>query len=244
METVRDHYNRFLGSVYSWILGDFDSARQRNAGLFDSIGLEPTGNAVAVDLGCGPGCQSLPLAERGFDVLAIDFCQELLDELEFRKGNAKIRTVCDDLLNFRCHMSEPAELIVCMGDTLVHLPDFDSVYRVIDDVAESLAPGGRFVYAIRDYISDEPRGVDRFVPIRATDDRIFTCFLDYRENVVHIHDILHSKVNGAWSTTISDYLKLRLDSHDIDDRLKASGLEITGRSLADGMIVVVATRPA
>ena len=244
MESVRDHYNQFLGSVYSWILGDFDTARQRNAGLFDAMSLAPTGNGIAVDLGSGPGCQSLPLADRGFEVLAIDFCQELLDELEARKGTAKVRTICDDLLNFRCHMSEPAELIVCMGDTLVHLPDFDSVNKVIDDVAESLAPGGRFVYAIRDYISYEPKGPDRFVPIRATDDRIFTCFLDYRADVVHVHDILHSKADGEWSTRISDYLKLRLDSHDIDDRLKQSGLRITERSLADGMIVVVATRPS
>ena len=244
METVRDHYNRFLGSVYSWILGDFDTAMQRNAGLFDAMSVAPAGNGIAVDLGSGPGCQSLPLAERGYDVLAVDFCQELLDELDSRKGDAKIRTVCDDLLNFRCHMSEPAELITCMGDTLVHLPDFDSVYKVLEDVAESLTPGGRFIYAIRDYIGYEPKGPDRFIPIRATDDRIFTCFLDYRENVVHIHDILHNKVDGDWSTTISDYLKLRLDSHDIDDRLKASGLEIAGRSLADGMIVVDARRPA
>jgi len=244
MESVRDHYDQFLGSVYSWILGDFENARLRNAGLFDSLGLVPAANTVAVDLGCGPGCQALPLAERGFDVLAIDFCRPLLDELEQRKGTARIRTVCDDLRHFRSHMSEPAELIVCMGDTLVHLPDMQSVDKVIDDVAESLAPGGRFIYAIRDYISHVPEGRDRFVPIRSSDDQIFTCFLDYSDDFVHVHDILHRRIDGAWSTEISDYLKLRLDSHRIDDRMQRRGLEITGRSLADGMIVVVAERPA
>jgi SAM-dependent methyltransferase len=244
MESVRDHYDQFLGSVYSWILGDFENARRRNAGLFDALGLVPAGNAVAVDLGCGPGCQSLPLAERGYDVLAIDFCQALLDELEQRKGTATIRAVCEDLRHFRSHMSEPAELIVCMGDTLVHLPDVESVDDVIDNVAESLAPGGSFIYAIRDYISQVPEGPDRFVPIRSSDDQIFTCFLDYRDDVVHVHDIMHRKVGGEWSMEISDYLKLRLDSHRVDDRLRRHGLEITKRSLADGMIVVVAERPA
>ena len=81
METVKDHYDRFLGSVYSWILGDFDNAREKNAAFFDSLDLAPVNNAIAVDLGCGPGCQSLPLAELGYSVLAIDFCQDLLDEL-------------------------------------------------------------------------------------------------------------------------------------------------------------------
>jgi SAM-dependent methyltransferase len=244
MRTVRDHYNLFLGNVYSWILGDFESARQRNAGLFDSLELRPDGNAIAVDLGCGPGCQSLPLAERGYDVLAIDFCQSLIDELGQRKGTASIRTVCDDLLNFRSYMSEPAELIVCMGDTLVHLPDINSVERVIDEVCDSLRPGGLFIYAIRDYMTGVPEGRDRFIPIRSSDELIFTCFLDYGEEKVHVHDILHRKVGGEWKIEISDYLKLRLDSHKIDGHLRRRGLEISGRSLADGMIVVVAKRPA
>ena len=60
--------------------------------------------------------------------------------------------------------------------------------------------------------------------------------------VVHIHDILHRRVAGEWRTEISDYQKLRLDSRRIDRRLENNGLEIVDRSLADGMIVVVARR--
>lgn len=243
MQTVQGHYDQFLGPVYSWILGDFEIAQQRNDGFFDSIGLSPRKNGIAVDLGSGPGCQSLPLAKRGFEVLAIDFCQELLAELERRRMSAKIRTVCDDLANFRSHMSEPAELIVCMGDTLVHLPDKDTVANVIDDVCESLVPGGKFIYAIRDYVSYVPEGPDRFVPIRASDDQIFTCFLDYGDDAVHVHDILHRKIDGEWRTEISDYLKLRLDSKYLNARIRGRGLEIIDRSLADGMIVVTARLP-
>lgn len=240
METVKDHYDRFLGSVYSWILGDFDNARQKNAALFDTLEVSPGGNAVAVDLGCGPGCQSLPLADLGFDVLAIDFCRELVDELKSRSAGLSIRPVHDDLANFRSHMSDPAELIVCMGDTLVHLPDTATVNRVIDDVCASLQPGGRFIYSIRDYVSFVPEGADRFVPVRADDDRVFTCFLDYGDDAVHVHDILHRKVDGAWTTEISDYRKLRLDPDRINERLAAGGLKVASGSLLDGMIVVIA----
>ena len=243
MKTVQSHYDQFLGPVYSWILGDFEIAEQRNDGFFESINLSPHENGIAVDLGCGPGCQSLPLARRGFNVLAIDFCQELLDELDTRKGNAAIHTVCDDLTNFRSHMSEPADLIVCMGDTLVHLPDMATVDAVINDVCDSLAPGGKFLYAIRDYVSLMPEGPDRFVPIRASDEKIFTCFLDYKDDVVHVHDILHRRVDGEWQTEISDYLKLRLDGEHLNAHMCSRGLVISDRSLADGMIVVTAERP-
>jgi len=243
MESVRNHYDRFLGPVYSWILGDFEIAQKRNEDFFDSISLSPARNAVAVDLGCGPGCQSLPLANRGFNVLAIDFCQELIDELDRRKDSANIRTVCDDLAGFRGHMTEPAELIVCMGDTLVHLQNKESVDSVLDDVCDSLAPGGRFIYAIRDYTGSVPEGPDRFIPIRASDEQIFTCFLDYGDDAVHVHDILHRKIDGEWQTEISDYLKLRLDCEQLNARLQNRGLEIIDRTQSDGMIVVIAKRP-
>ena len=244
MKTVRDHYDHFLGPVYSWILGDFDSARRRNVALFNDLELAPRQGAIAVDLGAGPGCQSLPLAGIGYHVLAIDFCADLIDELAGHAGALPIRAVCDDLAAFRSHMSDPADLIVCMGDTLVHLPDERTVERVLDDVCESLSPGGRFIYSIRDYFSVVPEGPERFIPIRSSETQIFTCFLDYRDKFVHVHDILHQKLGDGWQMTISDYRKLRLDSAVVDERLRAGGLRMSARMLVDGMIVCVAEKPA
>jgi SAM-dependent methyltransferase len=244
LKSVRKHYDEFLAPVYSWILGDFESAYQANVELFARLQIAAEGGDLAVDLGCGPGCQSLPLADSGFRVVAIDFCQELLDELKQRSGELPISTVCDDLTEFDKHIDEPPDLIVCMGDTLVHLPDVASVEQVIDRVSSTLKPGGSFIYSIRDYVSKEPTGADRFVPIRADDERIFTCFLDYRDDVVHVHDVLYTKDGGEWTLHLSDYLKLRLDTAEINNRLQANGLEISQQMPEQGMICVVATRPA
>ena len=242
MQTVRTHYDDFLGSVYSWILGDFETAQQKYRALFASLGMSNVDGEIAVDLGSGPGCQSLPLAELGYNVLDIDFCQDLIDELGQHAGDLPIRTVCDDLTAFRSHMTEPADLIVCMGDTLVHLPDLDTVDSVIRDVCESLKTGGTFIYAIRDYFDAVPQGAERFIPIRADDDRIFVCFLDYNDDAVHVHDILHRKIDGEWQTTISDYQKLRLDSQRIDSLLAEGGVRVLSKTFAHGMIVGVAAR--
>ena len=244
MKSVRNHYDEFLAPVYSWILGDFENAYHANVELFERLRLSPEQGDLAADLGCGPGCQSLPLAERGFRVVALDFCQELLDELTERGSDLQITTVCDDLTDFEQHIGDSPDLIVCMGDTLVHLPDSASVDHLIDRVSSTLKPGGTFVYSIRDYVSSEPTGADRFVPIRADDQQIFTCFLDYREKVVHVHDMLYVKEAGAWKMHISDYLKLRLDTAEINQRLQANGLDISQQLTEKGMIVVVATKPA
>lgn len=243
MESVKTHYDQFLGSVYSWIIGDFDKAYRDNQAFFATLGLQPAAGAVAVDLGCGPGCQSLPLAELGYDVLAIDFCEPLLEELAARSGDRSVRTVTADILDFPEHLDSKAELIVCMGDTLVHLPDIEAVSRLLRNVADELAPGGLFIYAIRDYVNHVPQGADRFIPIRSDDERIFTCFLDYREDVVHVHDLLHRKVANEWQLEISDYLKLRLDTAWVDRQLETSGLAVEVRQLEMGMITVLLRKP-
>jgi hypothetical protein len=154
-----------------------------------------------------------------------------------------VRSVRADILDFPAYLDGKAELIVCMGDTLVHLPDRRAVSGLLRQVADELAPGGLFVYAIRDYVEHVPAGPDRFIPIRSDRQRIFTCFLDYRDDVVHVHDLLHRKVGDAWQLQISDYLKLRLDTAWIDRQLETSGLVIEDRRLEMGMITVLARRP-
>jgi SAM-dependent methyltransferase len=189
LKSVRKHYDDFLAPVYSWILGDFENAYSANVEFFAGLGLAPAKSDLAVDLGCGPGCQSLPLAEIGYRVVALDFCKPLIDELIERSGGLTIRAVCADLAEFEKHIDEAPGLIVCMGDTLVHLPDENTVETVINRVTSALKPGGTFIYSIRDYVSEVPSGADRFVPVRADDEQIFTCFLDYLDDVVHVHDI-------------------------------------------------------
>lgn len=87
MNSVRHHYEQFLAPACPWIPGDFENACQSNVKLPADLVLSPSQSALAVDLGCVAGCQSLPLAERGIRVAAIDLCQELLDELTRRAGN-------------------------------------------------------------------------------------------------------------------------------------------------------------
>ena len=43
---------------------------------------------------------------------------------------------------------------------------------------------------------------------------------------------------------VSDYLKLRLDPAEINQRLTANGLDISQQLTVNGMVVVVASKPA
>lgn len=241
MNDVKTHYDELLGSVYSWILGDFEQAYAKNAALLDELDLRPVDTGLAIDLGAGPGCQSLPLADRGFDVVAIDFCGELLDELAARAGDRRIRSIRGDLCDFRQHAAL-ADVIVCMGDTLVHLPDAGRAEALLTDIARSLVPVGTTVVTIRDYVSPGPVGADRFIPIRSSADRIFTCFLEYEPDVVNVHDILQQRVGDGWTLDVSAYRKLRLSLDWVAGILEAAGLEPVRRFETGGMLGLLARR--
>jgi SAM-dependent methyltransferase len=246
--SVKTHYDQMLGSVYSWIVGDFDVACRDNTSLFASLDLRSDRGADAVDLGCGPGCQTIPLAEAGFNVTAIDFCDELLCELKQHAGTLPVRIVQDDILNFSRHIPDAPDLIVCMGDTLVHLPAMEAVSSLIADVVSALRPGGTFIASLRDYSGPPLTGVDRFIPIRSSSDRIFSCFLEFQGDKIQVHDLLQTRQNGEWQLRVSQYQKLRLDYRFVAQMLGEHGMTVemprAAQHAARGLMVIRARKPA
>ena len=240
---VSDHYADHLGPIYTWMVGDIDAALSRSSKELDVLSLSPEAGAAAVDLGAGFGLHAIPLARRGFSVLAIDSYDPLLRDLEARAGTLAIRTVHADLLDFRGHVAVPVDVIVCMGDTLTHLPDQTSVAALIAAVAMSLAPGGLFVTTFRDYASAPLQGETRFILVRSDEHRILTCFLEYGEGTVIVHDLLHEREGGAWRLRVSSYPKLRLSPQWVVDELNAQGLSAVRDTVPGGMIRVTARMP-
>ena len=144
MTTVAEHYENHLAPVYLWMAGGFDTAISRGEREINAICLNPSNGLSAVDLGAGFGMHSIPLARRGYSVVAIDSSPKLLDALREHVGTLPIQTVEDDLLAFPKHLNMKAHLILCMGDRLTHLPDPKSVDQLFSLVAELLHPGGSF----------------------------------------------------------------------------------------------------
>ncbi|RPI60048.1 MAG: methyltransferase domain-containing protein, partial [Lysobacterales bacterium] len=142
MASVEEHYDRLLADVYSWMYGGWDAALARYTEFFAARGIAPRQSGRVVDLGAGCGFQAIPLARLKFQVTAIDLDRKLLAELEVHAGGERIETVCADLVEFRRHVREPLELVVCMVDTLLHLDSKDVVERLFTDVFASLEPSG------------------------------------------------------------------------------------------------------
>ena len=241
MANVEQHYDQVLSDVYSWMYGGYDAALARYADFFSSRGITPTRSGRAVDLGAGCGFQSIPLARLGFAVTAIDIDGKLLDELRRHAGDADIATVRGDLLDFERHVEGPIELALCMVDTLVHLGSKAAVKELFGKVHRALEPGGRFVITYRD-LSHETLELDRFIPVRADDSAILTCFLEYEAETVKVHDLVYRKLGGEWTFRKSFYRKLRLARSWVEDELRAAGFALAEAGVERGFVTLIAAR--
>ena len=241
MTSVKKHYDNLLAPYYSWMCGGYNFKLKESRIFFKDHNIRPKRSGVAVDLGAGSGFQSIPLAELGFNVLALDTSPELLTELNQNAGDLPIVTVEDNLLNFFEHSPAKAEVIVCMGDTLTHLASQENVSELFSHVYQALEKEGLFILSFRD-MTVELKGLDRFIPVRSDAKRIFTCFLEYERHHVRVHDILYEMSNDRWHMKKSYFHKLRISAKWTKEYLLKSGLEIEMYDVRNAMITIIARK--
>jgi SAM-dependent methyltransferase len=222
---VRAHYESLLAGCYTWMCGlPFAGKVVEQRALIEATGALPRKRGLAIDLGAGPGFQAIALSDLGFErVIAVDLSPALLGELNARKEGRAIETVEADLSGYMRNAGPTtADLIVCMGDTLTHLGSRDEVLRLFAACKPALAPGGSLILTWRD-LSGTVGGTDRFIPVASSEDRILTCFLEYAEDTVTVHDLLYEREAGAWRFRASSYNKLRLGADWVLAGLRAAG---------------------
>ncbi len=239
MATQEDHYRRLLARHYTWMVGvPFTDKVTEQASLLREMGVIDPG--VAIDLGCGPGFQSIALADMGArHVHAIDTSEALLSELTRQAQGRPITPLIGDLRQFDALVREPADTIICMGDTLTHLRHQDDVIGLFETVATSLRPGGRLCLSWRD-LSHSPDGLDRFIPVHGDDQRVMMCFLEDHGETVLVHDLVHVRADDGWTMHKSAYPKLKLAPAWLREALRAVDLTPGAERTMRGMTYLVA----
>ncbi len=235
---IRDHYEHLLAAHYTWTTGDFTARSDAERAWLATQGVRGTGHTPAIDLGAGAGCHAVALAHLGYAVTAIDLSPSLIGELVERTAGLDVTAIVGDLLDVERWPA--AELIVCLGDTLTHLPTVDDVRRLFAAAHARLSPGGKFVLGYRD-LSVEVVGTARFIPVRSDEHTIFTCFLEYLPDRVLVHDLVHARGPSGWSMQASAYPKLRLARADVERWLVEVGFVVRHASSERGVVRFVAT---
>jgi SAM-dependent methyltransferase len=240
MESVEGHYENLLARHYTWMRGDSGSSVREYRAFFEQAGISIRSGGRALDLGAGSGFQSLALADLGFEVLAVDTSEALLEELRAGVGKRKVRPVLGDMRDSGTYaQAGPFEVAVCMGDTLSHLRSYEEVGVLFGDLRGALERGGSLVLEFRDYTA-ELKGADRAIPVRLDDDRIMATFLEYEAVRVNVHDIVFEKGADGWEMRKSAYSKLRLSTEVVSSFPGRNGFQIVERSEDKGFTTIVA----
>ena len=138
----------FWELFYDWMFSPetFEQAKEQ---VQDLVHLTSINSGKVVDLCCGPGRHSIPLAKRGFEVTAVDLHQFLLDKarLYSEENRLDIEFVKEDMRKFV--RSDSYHLVINMYSSFGYFQNPDEDYYVLDNAYHSLKKGGKLVVDVR-----------------------------------------------------------------------------------------------
>jgi ubiquinone/menaquinone biosynthesis C-methylase UbiE len=144
-QAARRQRRVWSGRVATWDRHGSSGLATVTAAVLAAAELRP--GAVVVDLGCGTGQVSLPLAWQGAQVLAVDVSSAMVRALHSRAQEQGVRNL--EVLALPIEdLALPAESVdlIVSSYALHHLRDPDKA-RLVAAAARWLRPGGRLVIA-------------------------------------------------------------------------------------------------
>jgi SAM-dependent methyltransferase len=147
-----------LSSYYHLIFEDWDAsmARQGDAlvQLIEAqLGRLPAGNVRILDAVCGIGTQTLPLAERGFQLSARDLSPAAVARLQ-REAEARQLVVdagVSDMRQVASSVSASFDVVLAFDNSVPHLLSDNDLLAAFQQFLKVHRPGGVFLCSVRDY---------------------------------------------------------------------------------------------
>lgn len=122
-------------------------------------------DGILLDLGCGTGSLTLRLAEKGYDMIGVDYSMDMLEIAREKSEGKDILYLEQDMREFELYGTVRAVLCVC--DSINYILEPEKVEEVFSLVDNYLDPHGIFIfdfntdYKYREMIGDKVIAEDR-----------------------------------------------------------------------------------
>ena len=111
-----------------------------------------------LDLGCGTGRMTIPLAKNGIDITGLDIVTAMIERAKQKAGALPIEWIVGDARSFK--LSRKFGMIFETGAVFQHMIMLEDQEALLNRAREHLTDGGRFIFSIQfphaDMLSDVP----------------------------------------------------------------------------------------
>lgn len=106
-----------------------------------------------LDIGSGTGTYAIPLAKKGYEVVALDNDQSMIDRLRSKSKvlGLHIESFARDMMGLGDLIEGEYDGVLCIGNTLPHLPDMEAVEKFLGIVYDKLSDDGVFIIQTVNY---------------------------------------------------------------------------------------------
>lgn len=181
---------------------------------------------IACDLGCGTGELAIRLSEKGWDVIAVDCSEEMLDVFMDKReelGYYNILILNQDITQL--DMYGTVDLFTCTFDTVNHLDKADSVQKLFDKVSLFMHPDGVFIFDMNtEYKHRHILGNNRFDFDEEEADCIWQNNLDENNKRTKVSIKINDKQSGE--SYSEEFYECFYSLEDIENMLKKAGLSV------------------
>lgn len=121
---------------------------------------------TVAELACGTGSLARLLAQRGYQVTAVDRSADMLCESDQKCRGLNVLLLCQDLSRLR--LLQPVDAAVCCLDSLNYITRPSLLRRAFQRIYQSLEPGGLFLFDVKTPAALE--GADRQIYLDETEE--------------------------------------------------------------------------
>ena len=192
-------YDRFAAGYD--LMTDWEARLKSEAGFLHQL-FEQFQVRSVLDAACGTGQHAMEFARWGLEVTGTDLSQPMIDRARANAGTQSVRFLVAGLGEHRQKAPGPFDAVTCLGNSLPHLLDGESLDDALADFRAVLRPGGLLLLQNNNYdaILAQKR---RFMGVASREvqgtEYLFFRFFDLGPESITFHIVTFVKRAGSWS---------------------------------------------